>query len=73
MPWAIFISTAKKVFDPTFAGGSALPQARLSLQQQVANTITFTYTQDLSQSIPICRPLDLDKIRFLPYRGINGA
>ena len=36
--------------DPTFAGGSALPQARLSLQQQVANTITFTYTQDLSQS-----------------------
>ncbi len=36
--------------DPTFAAGSALPQARLSLQQQVANTVTFTYTQDLSQS-----------------------
>ena len=36
--------------DPTFASGSALPQTRLSLQQQVANSITFTYTQDLSQS-----------------------
>ena len=36
--------------DPTFASGSALPQARLSLQQRVANSVTFTYTQDLSQS-----------------------
>ena len=36
--------------DPTFASGSALPTARLSLQQRVANSVTFTYTQDLSQS-----------------------
>ncbi len=36
--------------DPTFAGGSALPIARLTLQQRVSNTITFTYSQDLSQS-----------------------
>jgi translocation and assembly module TamB len=36
--------------DPTFAGGSALPNARLSLQQRVSNSVTFTYSQDLSQS-----------------------
>jgi translocation and assembly module TamB len=36
--------------DPTFAGGSALPTARLSLQQRVSNSITFTYSQDLSQA-----------------------
>ncbi|HLJ15485.1 MAG TPA: translocation/assembly module TamB domain-containing protein [Bryobacteraceae bacterium] len=36
--------------DPTFASGSALPQARLTLQQQVTPYITFTYTQDLTQS-----------------------
>ncbi len=36
--------------DPTFTGGSALPTARLSLQQRVSNAITFTYSQDLSQS-----------------------
>jgi len=36
--------------DPTFASGSALPQARVSLQQQVTSTITFTYSQDLTQS-----------------------
>jgi translocation and assembly module TamB len=36
--------------DPTFASGSALPAARLTLQQRVANTVTFTYSQDLSQS-----------------------
>jgi translocation and assembly module TamB len=36
--------------DPTFASGSALPQARVSLQQRIADTLTFTYTQDLSQS-----------------------
>jgi len=36
--------------DPTFASGSALPQASLSLQQRVASNVTFTYTQDYSQS-----------------------
>ncbi len=36
--------------DPTFESGSSLPQARLSLQQRVASNVTFTYTQDLSQS-----------------------
>jgi translocation and assembly module TamB len=36
--------------DPTFTTGSALPQARLTLQQQVTPDITFSYTQDLTQS-----------------------
>ena len=34
--------------SPTFVAGSTLPQARVTLQQQVSNTITFTYSQDLS-------------------------
>ena len=36
--------------DPTFTAGSTLPQARLSLQQQVTPDITFSYSQDLTQS-----------------------
>jgi translocation and assembly module TamB len=36
--------------DPTFTTGSTLPQARLTLQQQVTPEITFSYTQDLTQS-----------------------
>jgi len=34
--------------DPSFNSGSALPTARISLQQQVSKEITFTYTQDVS-------------------------
>jgi translocation and assembly module TamB len=34
--------------DPTFASGSALPQAQLALQQRVANNITFTYVTPLN-------------------------
>lgn len=33
--------------DPTFTSGSDLPQARVTLQQQVANNITFTYVTAL--------------------------
>jgi len=36
--------------DPTFSSGSVLPQARVTLQQQVTGGITFTYTQDLTQT-----------------------
>jgi len=34
--------------DPTFTSGSDLPQARLTLQQQVASNITFTYVTALN-------------------------
>jgi translocation and assembly module TamB len=34
---------------PTFVTGSTLPQARVTLQQQVADNVTFTYVTDLSQ------------------------
>ena len=34
--------------DPTFTGGSALPQAQLTLQQQVTNHLTFTYVTALN-------------------------
>jgi translocation and assembly module TamB len=33
--------------DPTFTSGSDLPQARVTLQQQVATNITFTYVTAL--------------------------
>jgi translocation and assembly module TamB len=36
--------------DPTFTSGSELPQARLTLQQQVAPNITFTYITNLTQT-----------------------
>jgi len=44
----VFGVTQLKI-DPTFASGSSLPQASLTLQQRVANNVTFTYTQDYSQ------------------------
>jgi translocation and assembly module TamB len=34
--------------DPTFASGSALPQAQLALQQRIANNVTFTYVTPLN-------------------------
>jgi autotransporter translocation and assembly factor TamB len=34
--------------DPTFTSGSELPQAQLTLQQQVANNLTFTYVTALN-------------------------
>ncbi len=45
----VFGVTQLKI-DPAFAAGSSLPQARVTLQQQVTPEILFTYTQDLSQS-----------------------
>ena len=36
--------------DPTFTSGSELPQARLTLQQQITNGLTFTYITDLTRS-----------------------
>ncbi|HEX4808900.1 MAG TPA: translocation/assembly module TamB domain-containing protein [Bryobacteraceae bacterium] len=34
--------------DPTFAGNSGLPTARVTLQQQVTTNVTFTYITDVS-------------------------
>ena len=34
--------------DPTFTSGSELPQARLTLQQQISNSVTFTYATALN-------------------------
>lgn len=36
--------------DPTFTSGSELPQARLTLQQQVTSNITFTYVTNVAQT-----------------------
>lgn len=34
--------------DPAFTSGSELPQARLTLQQQISTNVTFTYVTDLN-------------------------
>lgn len=36
--------------DPTFTSGSQLPQAQLTLQQQVTNNVTFTYLSALDNA-----------------------
>jgi translocation and assembly module TamB len=45
----VFGVTQLKI-DPTFANGSSLPQSSLTLQQRVANNVTFTYSQDYAQA-----------------------
>ena len=41
---------SKLKIDPAFTSGSSVPQARLTLQQQVATNVTFTYVTDVSQA-----------------------
>ena len=36
--------------DPTFTSGSELPTAQLTLQQRIANNLTFTYVTPLNSS-----------------------
>jgi len=38
--------------DPAFTSGSELPQARLTLQQQITSSLTFTYITNLTRSDP---------------------
>ena len=38
------------IIAPTFVSGTALPQARVTLQQQVVQNVTVTYSQDVSQA-----------------------
>ncbi len=40
----------KLKIDPSFTGGSELPQARMTLQQQITRTLTFTYITNLTQT-----------------------
>jgi translocation and assembly module TamB len=36
--------------DPTFSGNSGIPQARVTLKQQVTNNVTFSYITDVTQT-----------------------
>jgi translocation and assembly module TamB len=45
----VFGVTSLKI-DPTFTSGSELPQARMTLQQQITSGLTFTYITNLQQS-----------------------
>jgi translocation and assembly module TamB len=47
----VFVRTKSEgQIDPTFTSGSELPQARLTLQQQISSDITFTYITNLNQT-----------------------
>ena len=41
---------SKLKIDPTFTSGSELPQARLTLQQQISSNLTFTYITNLNKT-----------------------
>jgi translocation and assembly module TamB len=43
---------SKLKIDPQVSGGSSTPGATLTLEQQVNNSITFTYIQNVTQSNP---------------------
>lgn len=43
---------SKLKIDPQVTGASNTPQATLTLEQQINNSITFTYMQDVTQSNP---------------------
>jgi translocation and assembly module TamB len=45
----VFGVTELKI-DPTFTSGSELPQARLTLQQNITKQLTFTYITDLTST-----------------------
>ncbi len=47
-----FFGVSQLRIDPTFAGVDNNPQARLTLEQQVTPSITFTYITNVTQSNP---------------------
>jgi translocation and assembly module TamB len=47
----VFGVTQLKI-DPTFTSGSELPQARLTMQQQITSELTFTYVTNLARADP---------------------
>jgi translocation and assembly module TamB len=47
----VFGVTQLKI-DPTFTSGSELPQARLTVQQQITSDLTFTYVTNVTRSDP---------------------
>lgn len=47
----VFGVTQLKI-DPTFTSGSELPQARLTLQQQISPDLTFTYVTNVTRADP---------------------
>lgn len=47
----VFGVTQLKI-DPTFTSGSELPQARLTVQQQITQSLTFTYVTNVTRSDP---------------------
>lgn len=47
----VFGVTQLKI-DPTFTSGSELPQARLTVQQQITPELTFTYVTNVARSDP---------------------
>ncbi|MBV8905812.1 MAG: translocation/assembly module TamB domain-containing protein, partial [Acidobacteriia bacterium] len=61
--------------DPSFAGSNGQPSARVTLQQKIANNITFTYITDVTQTNSEIVRVEWDltpKFSAVGLRDFNG-
>jgi translocation and assembly module TamB len=61
--------------DPSIAGSNGQPSARVSLQQKIANNLTFTYITDVTQTNSEIVRVELDlnaKTSAVALRDYNG-
>jgi translocation and assembly module TamB len=75
-------SRVKRVFgltqfkiDPSFSGSNGQPGARVTLQQKIANNLTFTYITDVTQTNSEIVRVQLDltsKLSAVALRDYNG-
>jgi translocation and assembly module TamB len=75
-------SRVKRVFgltqfkiDPSFSGSNGQPSARVTLQQKIANNLTFTYITDVTQTNSEIVRVQLDlssKLSAVALRDYNG-
>jgi translocation and assembly module TamB len=61
--------------DPSFSGSNGQPSARVTLQQKIANNITFTYITDVTQTNSEIVRIEWDltpKFSAVGLRDFNG-
>ena len=61
--------------DPSIAGSNGQPSARVTLQQKIANNLTFTYITDVTQTNNEIVRVQLDlnaKTSAVALRDYNG-
>jgi translocation and assembly module TamB len=61
--------------DPSFSGSNGQPSARVTLQEKIANNITFTYITDVTQTNSEIVRVEWDltsKLSAVALRDFNG-